>query len=101
MAVLSHSVIYTGTPAYLSELISTSAGIRSTRSSNTANPVDPYQCQDVGSLNLHAPHNKLASETPSFRLASPAVWNSLPLKLRQITSSSAFRKALKTELYPT
>ena len=100
LATLSHAVIHTGSPDYLAELVSTSGGSRRTRGNpDLCSGASLSQVQNHGAQKLLEPRCKLASEKPSFRFASPAVWNSLPLALRLVTSPTTFRRALKTELF--
>ena len=95
IAAVTHSVIHTGQPAYLSQLISRSTNTRGTRD----NPAPSSAACPAYALKLNAPRCRLAVEKPSFCSASPAVWNSLTESLRSIASPEAFRKALKTELF--
>jgi len=99
IATLTHSVIHTGSPAYLSELISPSVKTRATRGHYDQTSANPSLGIGPESQLLHEPRWKLASERPSFRFSSPEVWNSLPHALRLVTSPSAFRSALKTQLF--
>jgi len=101
VAALSHSVVHTGCPKYLSELVSFSEPARKTRGNHPSPGNDPSSpsVQNPGTHKLAEHRCRLASERPSFGFAAPAVWNSLPRALRQITSPITFRKALKTELF--
>ena len=51
-------------------------------------------------LLLHVPRTHLAAGDKCFSTAAPSIWNSLPIRIRQCTSTTSFKKALKTHLFP-
>ena len=73
-------------PVYLSELLVRYEPSRSLRSAQQTTLVVPFT------------RSALASER-SFSVAAPRLWNSLPEHLRAIETLSAFKSALKTELF--
>jgi hypothetical protein len=85
IAKLTFKIKSTQTPQYLSCLINQYATARPLRSTD---------------LHLLAvPRNKLNFGARAFRVASPTVWNQLPLNIRTCTSPAAFNRLLKTFYY--
>jgi len=85
IALVTHKVLITRQPQYLSEVLTEYKPVRDLRSSS--------QC-------------KLASQTSrtnlgdrAFCKASSRVWNELPTQLRNTTNTLSFKKHLKTELF--
>ena len=57
-------------------------------------------CSNENDLLLRSPyikHQTFASH--SFKYAAPALWNGLPLHIREIEYLNAFKHQLKTHLY--
>ena len=75
-------------PSYLFELINDYKPVRCLRSSSSA-------------LMKLPPLNKSRTQTAAraFSLASPKIWNSLPVAVRESTSLSTFRRLLKGHLF--
>jgi hypothetical protein len=85
IAKLTFKIKSTQTPQYLSCLINQYATARPLRSTD---------------LHLLAvPRSKLNFGARAFRVASPTVWNQLPLNIRTCTSPTAFNRLLKTFYY--
>jgi len=86
IALLTYKAVHGEAPGYPSDLIVASRPVRSLRS---------------------AAHNVLASPKTrlktygdrAFSAAAPAVWNSLPPKVRAATSCNSFKTQLKTHLF--
>jgi hypothetical protein len=75
-------------PDYLKELLQWHQPKRSLRSSNE--------------LLLNIPKTRLNTYgDKAFQAAAPRLWNSLPLKIKQSSSTMAFKQALKTHLFKT
>ena len=85
LAVLTFKARSATAPTHLSNLIKSHAPVRTLRSS-TANL-------------LHLPAHKLSFGSSGFRIAAPAIWNSLPTHIRFCTTLSSFRSNLKTHYY--
>ena len=82
VATITHKLLYTGKPAYLSSRISSYVPERTLRSSNTGG--------------LAVPRTKTVIGARAFRVAAPTIWNQLPVNLRTTTSLQIFRGKLKT-----
>ena len=85
IATLTHSILSTGCPSYLS--------------SNLNRYIPTRQLRSADKLLLTVPRTHLAGTARSFGFSGPSVWNSLPLELRQITSNDLFRSRLKTHFF--
>ena len=85
VALLTHKVQATATPAYLSDLIQTHVPSRTLHSS------------DAPLLAVPRTRTKLARRT--FSVAAPSVWNSLPADIRLCESVPLFKRHLKTHLF--
>ena len=85
IALLTHKCLHGYAPTYLKNLINSRSV--SERYSLRVND-DNWLLQTVTSLNF-------ARSQSMFSCASPKVWNSLPLSLREIESLSLFKKRLK------
>ena len=85
VALLTHKVRATATPAYLSDLIQTHVSIRTLRSSDA--PV------------LAVPRTRTELARRAFSVAAPSVWNSLPADIRLCESVPLFKRRLKTHLF--
>ena len=86
IATITHKTLQNRQPSYLFELLHPYTPSRTLRSSD-ANF-------------LEVPNIKSAIGRRSFSYAAPTVWNLLPLSLRNIKSTLAFRSQLKTHLFP-
>jgi len=85
ISLITYKMRTTGTPTYLSNLIHDYIPTRTLRSSNK--------------LLLTIPRMSLAMSAKSFSLSSPSVWNSLPYSCRSTKTVTAFKRALKAELF--
>ena len=85
IAALTHSTLQTKQPSYLNDLMLPYKPTRSLRSS------------DQRLLTIPRSHLHLTDQ--SFHVASPIVWNSLPLHLRLVSDTKQFRSSLKTYLF--
>ena len=85
IACLTHTALHDHQPTYLAQLLQPYNPPRSLRSS------------DQHLLTVPRTHFRISDR--SFDVAAPKIWNSLPFNLRTLTSSSAFRSALKTHLF--
>ena len=88
LSVTSHSrpnFLHGHAPTYLSALLSPYCPTRSLRSSDQ--------------LLLNQPTSRTKIGERSFSCAAPRAWNQLPLAVRQCTSVSQFKVALKTHLF--
>ena len=86
IALLCFKCIHKRAPSYLQDLIEVHTPTRSLRSSRQCLLKIPKKgsCRFAGR---------------SFTHAAPAMWNSLPLQLRLMTSESGFKTGLKTYLF--
>jgi hypothetical protein len=70
---------------------------------NTSGLINQYAtARPLRSTDLHllaVPRSKLNCGARAFRVASPTVWNQLPLNIRTCTSPTAFNRLLKTFNY--
>ena len=81
-----HNFFVGSSPSFISELLSVYKPSRSLRSSNDQYTlVEPRTNKKVGDR--------------AFSHSAPKHWNSLPLHIRSMTSTPAFKKALKTHLF--
>jgi len=85
LASLTHRVLHTGTPSYLSERLHPYVLSRTLRSLSSANLLISRTILHFGSR--------------SFHIAAPTVWNSLPSILRSPQILNTFRKHLITHLF--
>ena len=85
LAVLTHSVLFSGQPEHLRSVLSHYCPSRSLRSSNTNQ--------------LSVPLVRTVFGSRGFSVAAPTVWNSLPAEVRTCPSSSTFRRLLKTHFF--
>jgi len=86
LAVITYKVLTTHQPGYLAELVQLHVPQRQLRSSSRN-----LLREDCANL-------KFADR--AFRFAAPTVWNSLPSNITSnMTSLTAFKRSLKTELY--
>ena len=86
IATLTHKILSTGTPSYLSSLLSHYKPTRQLRSSSSNLLVQPPSKTKFGSLAFHA--------------AAPLIWNGLPADVRSSPSFQTFKKMLKNSLFP-
>jgi len=82
LATITYNALSTSSPDYLATLIHRYQPTRSLRSA------------DLQLLNLPASKTKFGSR--SFRCSGPAVWNAIPLAVRNSPSISSFKNNLKT-----
>ena len=85
VANITHTVLSTKQPSYLSERLTPYIPSRSLRSSHSSQLTTPWT------------HLQLINQL--FSVASPIIWNSLPQQIRCTPSHTHFCKQLKTELY--
>ena len=86
IAFLTYKTINSQQPSYLNSLLTPYIPVRNLRSFN---------------LNLLViPDLRSANGRRSFSYAAPTVWNSLPLSLRNCSSTDTFHVNLKTFLFP-
>ena len=81
-----HNFFNGSAPAYISDLLSIYVPSRCLRSSDN-------------SLTLVVPRTHRKVGDRAFSVAAPKQWNSLPPNIRQITSTQAFKRSLKTYLF--
>ena len=84
-AVLTHKVLATLTPSYLSDMTRVTQPARDLRSSRA--PL------------LTIPRTRTDIARRAFSVAAPTVWNSLPDNIRSCTSTETFKRHLKTHLF--
>ena len=87
LSLLCHNFFSDSSPTYISALLSVYTPARNLRTSN-----------DHRILSVPRVRTKTFGER-AFSLAAPKQWNSLPASLRNITSTTSFKKALKTYLF--
>src|SRR5687768_5606875 len=85
IALISHKVLLTQQPQYLTEIVMEYKPARVLRSGL------------LHMLTSNKPKSSIARQ--SFNYASEQVWNSLPLELRASQDTTTFKKKLKTELF--
>ena len=79
------------TPAYLSQCLSL----------HIPNRQDLRSAADTTRLSEHTSTKTLLSfERRTFSYTAPHIWNSLPVIIRESTTLPAFKKSLKTHLFP-
>ena len=81
IATLTHKILSTGTPSYLSSLLSPYKPTRQLRSSSSNLLVQPPSKTKFGSL--------------AFHTAAPLIWNGLPADVRSSPSFQTSKKMLK------
>ena len=82
-----HNFFHNSSPVYLADLLTVYVPGRSLRSSS-----------DCYLLKVPSINTKKFGER-AFRFAAPKSWNSLPFFIRQQSSTSAFKRSLKTHLF--
>ena len=82
IATLTHKIRSTGTPSYLSSLLSHYKPTRQLRSSSSNLLVQPPSKTKFGSL--------------AFHTAAPLIWNGLPADVKSSPFFQTFKKMLKT-----
>ena len=85
IATLTHKILSTGTPSYLSSILNHYQPTRQLRSSSSNLLVHPQSKTKFGSL--------------AFRTAAPQIWNGLPADVRSSPSALTFKKMLKTHYF--
>ena len=85
IALLTYKSLHDVGPGYLKELLRHYDPARSLRSSSA----------DL----LHVDHATCSLERRTFGYAAPAIWNSLPIAVRQAESVAVFKSRLKTHLF--
>ena len=88
VALITHKVLNTGQPTYLSNLIKEYKPARELRSEGKRLLAKPTGLKSA-----------LASR--SFTRGSETVWNNLPESMRKIENTNCFKKHLKTHLFTT
>jgi len=84
--ILCHKILINNTPTYLVDLLQPYKPLRSLRSEKKNLLIVPKtQTQSYGDR--------------AFSVVAPRLWNELPQKLRDITNTDCFMKALKTHLF--
>ena len=84
-AVLTHKLLMTSTPSYLSDMLHTAATARHLRSAAAPLLVVPRTGTDIAGRD--------------FSVAAPSVWNSLPADIRLCDTTATFKRHLKTHLF--
>ena len=51
-------------------------------------------------LRLDYPRSQVQAGDKSFSVCASKLWNNIPVRIRQSVSVNAFKKALKTHLFP-
>ena len=87
LSLLCHNFFSDSSPTHISALLSVYTPARNLRTSS-----------DHRILSVPRVPTKTFGER-AFSLAAPKQWNSLPASLRNITSTTSFKKALKTYLF--
>ncbi|XP_046566240.1 uncharacterized protein LOC124274916 [Haliotis rubra] len=83
---ITYSTLYDiNSPAYLKDII------------EIYRPTRVLRSEKRGSLKM--PATKTSMGDRAFSAAAPALWNSLPVELRSVSSLEAFRSQLKTHLF--
>ena len=86
--LITYKIIFGEAPEYLSELISVKKSSRTLRSSNQTM--------------LHVPSSRLKTVGDcAFSVASPTLWNILPVQIKNALSLGKFKSALKTYHFQT
>ena len=85
-SLLTFKSLHTIAPSYISSLIRPYVPSRALRSSSAQR--------------LCVPHVSSVFGSRGFRLAGPAIWNSLPLSVTTCSTIHTFKKQLKTHLFP-
>ena len=87
IATITHKCIYGTAPQYLKDLLIPAPNPRSLRSSN-------------GTTKLIIPYKRCKTfATRSFSIATPMIWNQLPMSLQETANFELFKRQLKTHLY--
>ena len=86
IATLTHKILSTGTPSYLSSLLSHYKPTRLLRSSSSNLLVQPPSKTKFGSL--------------AFHTAAPLIWNGLPADVRSSPSFSDLQENAQNSLFP-
>ena len=84
-AVLTHKLLTTSTPSYLSDMLHTAVPARHLRSAAAPLLVVPRTRTDIAGR--------------AFSVAAPSVWNSLPADIRLCDTTATFKRHLKTHLF--
>ena len=87
IAMLCHKILINNEPAYLRELLIKHDNKRTTRSSN-----------DITLLSIPR-KNLITYGDRSFEYSGPSIWNSIPMSIRDQTSTPIFKRDLKTYLF--
>ena len=85
ISTLTYKLLHTGTPSYLANLIHLHTPVRITRSSDLDLLYQPATSTVIGSR--------------AFSIAAPALWNAIPLTIRQASTLISFRRLLKTHFF--
>ena len=79
-------------PTYLVDLVSLQSDKYTARRQRLRSSIDTTR--------LFVPRSRKRAGDSSFLVAAPKLWNELPVYLRESESVPAFRRALKTHLFP-
>ena len=85
ISTITYRILQSGLPSYLSHTIHYHIPSRTVRS-------DALHF-------LHVPRIRTTIGHKAFSFASPSIWNSIPLHIRQLTSFNSFKRHLKTHLF--
>ena len=56
---------------------------------------NPYQLRNVVNGNLYVPKPRTETFKKSFSYSGPSLWNNLPITIRNVPSTNAFKEKLK------
>jgi hypothetical protein len=87
IALLTYKSLMVESPQYLQELLTVNIPVRDLRSSK--------------SLCLSVPRCNTETGTRAFHHAGPSMWNALPDSIKELRTTSSFKKNLKTFLFET
>jgi hypothetical protein len=85
IATLTYRIYRTGSPSYLNDLLHSYTPQRTLRSAS--------------SNLLSIPRKTTEAGRRGFSYAAPAIWNSIPLNIRQLPSLNSFKNQLKTHYF--
>ena len=88
LCILMHAVRNGTAPTYLRNLVTVV---------NEISGRSHLRSATLGHFDVPRTRTKLGSR--AFSVAGPAVWNSLPASIRELTSTNSFKRQLKTHLF--
>ena len=88
LCLLVHQTINGRAPAYLNDLIETTASVPGRASNRSASNND-----------LVTRRTRLKLGERAFSVAAPRIWNQLPIEIKAATDTQAFKRKLKTHLF--